>query len=71
MGFLPQFKNDLFISYRRAANESQDRWVDTFCNNVRTELRDRVGDVAIWRDTAELRAGDTWRPEIEIGRAHV
>ena len=64
MGFLPQFKNDLFISYRRASNESQDRWVDTFCNNVRTELRDRVGDVAIWRDTAELRAGEAWRPEI-------
>ncbi len=64
MGFLPQFKNDLFISYRRASNESQDRWVDTFCNNVQTELRDRVGDVAIWRDTAELRAGDAWRPEI-------
>ena len=30
MGFLPQFKNDLFISYRRASNESQDRWVDSF-----------------------------------------
>jgi hypothetical protein len=64
MGFLPQFKNDLFISYRRASNESQDRWVNTFCNNVRTELLDRVGNVAIWRDTAELRAGDAWRPEI-------
>ena len=64
MGFLPQFKNDLFISYRRVSNESQDRWVDSFCNNVRTELRDRVGEVAIWRDTGELHAGDTWRPEI-------
>ncbi len=64
MGFLPQFKNDLFISYRRVSNESQDRWVDSFCNNMRAELRDRVGEVAIWRDTGALHAGDTWRPEI-------
>ena len=64
MGFLPQFKNDLFISYRRVSNESPDRWVDTFCANVRAELRDRVGDVAIWRDTGELQAGDEWRPKI-------
>jgi hypothetical protein len=31
---------------------------------VRAQLRDLVGDVQIWRDTAELRAGDAWRPEI-------
>ncbi|MEL4178190.1 toll/interleukin-1 receptor domain-containing protein [Roseateles sp. PN1] len=64
MSFLPQYQNDLFISYRRAANDSPDRWVDSFCNHLRSELRDRVGEVAIWRDTAELRAGDYWRPEI-------
>lgn len=64
MGYLPQFRNDVFISYRRASNESQDRWVDQFCDSVRSQLRDLVGDVQMWRDTAELRAGDYWRPEI-------
>jgi len=64
MGYLPQFKNDLFISYRRASNEGPDPWVDKFCDSVRASLRDLVGDVQMWRDTAELRAGDAWRPEI-------
>ncbi len=64
MGYLPQFKHDLFISYRRSSNEGQDPWVDNFCTAVRAQLRDLVGDVQLWRDTAELRAGDAWRPEI-------
>ena len=64
MGYLPQFKNDLFISYRRSSNEGQDPWVDNFCDAVRAQLRDLVGDVQMWRDTAELRAGNAWRPEI-------
>jgi len=64
MGYLPQFQNDLFISYRRASNEGPDPWVDKFCDSVRASLRDLVGDVQMWRDTAELRAGDAWRPEI-------
>lgn len=64
MAYLPQFRNDVFVSYRRASNESQDRWVDQFCDSVRAQLNDLVGDVRMWRDTAELRAGDYWRPEI-------
>ena len=64
MAYLPQFKNDLFISYRRSSNEGQDPWVDNFCDSVRSSLRDLVGDVQMWRDTSELRAGDAWRPEI-------
>lgn len=64
MGYLPQFKNDLFISYRRTSNEGQDPWVDNFCASVRAQLRDLVGDVQMWTDKAELRAGDAWRPEI-------
>lgn len=64
MGYLPQFKNDLFLSYRRASNEGPDAWIDTFCHRVQSALRDRVGDVSIWRDTGELKAGDAWRPEI-------
>ena len=43
MGYLPQFKNDLFISYRRTSNEGQDPWVDNFCASVRAQLRVRVG----------------------------
>lgn len=64
MAFLQQFQNDLFVSYRRTSNEGEDPWVDNFCASVRAQLRDLVGDVQIWRDTAELRAGDAWRPEI-------
>ena len=64
MGYLPQFNHDLFISYRRVSNDTPDRWVDTFCDDMRGQLRERVGEVAIWRDTAELRAGDAWRDEI-------
>lgn len=64
MGYLPQFKNDVFVSYRRTSNEGQDPWVDNFCDSVRSSLRDLVGDVQMWRDTSELRAGNAWRPEI-------
>lgn len=64
MGFLPQFKNDVFLSYRRVSNESPDRWVDSFCTHLLAELRDRVGEVQLWRDTAVLKGGDAWRPEI-------
>ena len=64
MAYLPQYQHDLFISYRRASNEGQDAWVDHFCDSVRSALKDLVGDVSIWRDTAELHAGDAWRPEI-------
>jgi len=64
MAYLPQFKSDVFISYRRTSNEGPDPWVDHFCANVRAQLRDLVGDVQLWRDTAELHAGDAWRPEI-------
>jgi hypothetical protein len=64
MAYLPQFRNDLFVSYRRSSNAGDDPWVDNFCASVRAQLRDLVGEVQIWRDTAELRAGDAWRPEI-------
>ena len=64
MGYLPQFKNDLFISYRRVANEAHDAWVDAFCEALRTSLKELVGDVSIWRDEEALRAGSPWRPEI-------
>lgn len=64
MAYLPQFQNDLFVSYRRSSNEGDDPWVDNFCASVRAQLRDLVGEVQIWRDTAELRAGNAWRPEI-------
>jgi hypothetical protein len=64
VSYLPQFKNDVFVSYRRVANETPDRWVDTFCENLRAILRDRVGDVHIWRDVHELKVGDAWRTEI-------
>lgn len=64
MGYLPQFKNDLFISYRRIANETHDNWVDVFCTELRASLVELVGDVSMWRDEAQLVAGAPWRPEI-------
>jgi hypothetical protein len=64
MAYVPQFKNDIFVSYRHAANEGQDKWVDAFCDGLRASLVDLVGDITIWRDSSELRAGDQWRPEI-------
>jgi len=64
MGYVPQFKNDIFISYRHASNEGQDRWVDVFCDRLRLRLKELVGDLAIWRDKAEIRASDEWRDEI-------
>lgn len=65
MSFLPQFENDLFLSYPRALNEGRDRWVDTFFEDVQARLRADVGDVVIWRDTAKLQSSDIFRAEIE------
>ena len=59
----PQYKNDLFVSYRRASNEGPDEWVDAFCRQLEAQLRDYVGEVKIWRDTG-LRSGKEWRGEI-------
>lgn len=62
MGYVPQFQNDIFISYRRVLNE--DKWVDAFLDDLRKYLRSYIDNVTIWRDTSELRAGDQWRAEI-------
>jgi hypothetical protein len=64
MGYVPQFKNDIFVSYRHSSNEGQDKWVDTFCKRLEERLTEFVGDITIWKDKTELRAGDLWRPEI-------
>jgi hypothetical protein len=68
MGYLPQFKNDLFISYRRVANEGPDKWVEAFCNQLKTSLDEmlQVGkdDVDIWRDGDQLRGGEIFGNDI-------
>jgi hypothetical protein len=64
MGYVPQFKTDIFISYRHASNASEDKWVDVFRKKLEESLTDLVGKVTIWQDTDGLRAGDQWRPEI-------
>lgn len=64
MGYVPQCQNDVFVSYRHVSNESRDRWVDRFCEELQVRLEELVGQVVIWRDKPELRAGDLWRPEI-------
>src|ERR1700730_18437106 len=65
MGYVPQFKNDIFISYRHSSNEGPDTWVDTFCKQLERRLTEIVGDSTSWRGKAELRAGDKRRPEID------
>ena len=65
MGYLPQFKNDLFVSYRRSANATHDKWVDAFCDELRNSLNELVGrDVSIWRDSDQLRTGEAWRQDL-------
>jgi hypothetical protein len=56
MGYLPYFKNDIFISYRRGSREGQDKWVDAFCDWLRISLTDLVGDITIWRTKPAMRA---------------
>jgi hypothetical protein len=63
MGYLPQFKNDLFVSYRRVSNQTPEKWVDTFCKALHVKLLELVKDVVIWQDDQIQIA--KWRPEIE------
>ncbi len=60
-----RFKNDLFISYRRASNGNPDHWVDQFCGALRNNLAELLGrEVTIWRDVKDLHASDVWRQEL-------
>lgn len=64
MGYVPQFQNDIFVSYRHASNATEDKWVDVFCEGLQKSLAELVGNVTIWRDSPAISAGDLWRPEI-------
>jgi TIR domain len=64
MPYLPKVKNDIFISYRHASNETHDRWIDSFCQELQARLAELIGEVTIWRDKAKLVAGEQWRVEI-------
>jgi hypothetical protein len=65
LAYLPEFKNDLFISYRRAINEGPDRWVSSFQKALHLSLKQLVGDkVVIWRDEEQLHTGDNWRDKL-------
>jgi hypothetical protein len=64
LAYVPQFDFDIFVSYRHASNEGDDPWVDAFCDQLHHLLAEFSGDISIWRDSAVLRAGDRWRPEI-------
>ncbi len=59
-----RFKNDLFVSYRRASNQTDEHWVDVFCGELRSSLSEMLGrEVKIWRDDG-IRAGDDWRRQL-------
>lgn len=64
MGYVPQFNNDVFISYRHASNEAHDMWIDRFCKELRARLEDLVGEVTIWRDESEIQGGDQYLGKI-------
>lgn len=57
-GYLRESMADLFISYRRVANEGDDEWVAGFCKALSQKLREMVGEVGIWRDQPSMRIGD-------------
>ena len=64
MGYLPQFKNDIFISYRHASDEARNKWVYNLRDELDLRLADLVGKIDIWRDKEEILAGDQWRQRI-------
>lgn len=62
MAYLPDFKHDLFVSYRRSLNEGPDRWVASFQSALELQLKQFGCDqVKFWRDEERLYAGDDWR----------
>jgi TIR domain len=65
LAYLPNYRNDLFISYRRVSNQSYDGWVRSFCDGLAASLREQVGDVKLWLDCVDLRSGENWAPAIE------
>ena len=64
MAYLPEFANDIFISYRRVIDEGPDRWVQSFEAALRLQLKALVGDVAVWRDVEKINTGDDWRSQL-------
>ena len=61
-----QTKCDIFLSYRHVADETDEKWITKFHEALETKIEDLLGEkVKIWRDKADIRAGDQWRPEID------
>ena len=57
---------DIFVSYRHAADESDDHWVTNFCKGLENRINDQLGEKPrIFQDQASLRAGDEWREELD------
>jgi hypothetical protein len=53
MSFLPEFENDVFISYSHVDNLGEEVWVERFHQQLEVALARRVGRmglVTIWRD---------------------
>jgi hypothetical protein len=70
VSYLPGFQFDLFLSYRHDADQEPVRWVSTFHERVRTSLKSRIGEVAIYKDNLDLVGGDTWRKRIVDALEH-
>jgi hypothetical protein len=64
MGYLPQFKHDLFLSYRRVADEP-DHWISKFREALEKKLRGLVGgEIRIYRDEDQIHGGEAYREKI-------
>jgi hypothetical protein len=64
MAYVPDCKNDIFISYRRVSDEDPDAWVAAFRDILERSLREQLGDVEVFRDKENNRMGENWSKEI-------
>ena len=65
MVYVPDYDNDVFVSYAHTDNEGEAAWVTTLEHLLNTELRPRLGtkDLQIWRDNT-LDGNHPITPEI-------
>ncbi len=69
MGYLPQFEEDVFISYASNDNDiyldEKDGWVTELHRNLEKRVRNYLGsDVRLWRDADEISSHDDFSIKI-------
>jgi hypothetical protein len=63
--FVPNVDYDIFLSYKHV-DGGGDPWIDEFCESLRLELLKWLGQVSVFRDSADraLLPGDVWRQRL-------